>query len=115
MKPFGWSHAGDGHGLEEMEYGIIECLWHVFNKHSWYVVGAGGFVACEASESLSENCGGQFAYDHVLERGRGGWNFVYSRERAARINIGVGREGEGFIFSHDGYILCGVARDESRV
>ncbi len=46
----------------------MECLWYVFNKHSWNVVGARGFVAREESEGFVENGGGQFAYDHVLRR-----------------------------------------------
>ncbi len=50
MESVGWSYAGDGHSLEELEYGVMECLWHVFNKHSWNVVKARGFGAREESE-----------------------------------------------------------------
>ncbi len=66
MEPFGWCYAGDDHSLEELEYGVMECMWHVFNKHSWNVVEARGFVAREESKSFVENGGGKFAYDHVL-------------------------------------------------
>ncbi len=37
----GWSYAGDGHGLKELEYGVVKCMLHVFNKYSRDVVGAG--------------------------------------------------------------------------
>ena len=93
----------------------MEFLWHVFNKRSWDVVGAGGFVARKKAESFVENGGGEFAYSHVLGRGRGGWNCVYPRERAVRVNIGVGREGGGFYIFHDSYNLYGLTCYESRV
>jgi hypothetical protein len=76
----------------------MEFLWHVFNEHSWNVIGAGVFVARKKAESFVEIGGGKFAYDHVLGRGRGGWNSVYPRERAVRDDIGVEREGGGFYF-----------------
>ena len=52
--------------MEELEYGVMECLWHVFNKHSWNVLGARGFVAREESERFVENGGVKFTYDNVL-------------------------------------------------
>ncbi len=76
MKPIGWSYSGDGHGLEELEYGVVECMWHVFNKYSRDVVGAGCFVAREESEGFVKDCGGEFAYDPVLCMGRCGWDCV---------------------------------------
>jgi hypothetical protein len=72
VEPIGWSYAGDGHGLEELEYGVVECMWHVFNKYSRDVVGAGCFVAREESEGFVKDCGGEFAYAHVLCKGRCG-------------------------------------------
>ncbi len=72
VEPVWWSYAGNGHRLEELEYGVMECLWHVFNKHSWNVVGAKGFVAREESDGFVENGGGRFADDHVLLREGGG-------------------------------------------
>ena len=93
----------------------MEFLWHVFNKYFWDVVGAGCFVAGKKAEGFVENGGGEFAYDHVLERRRGSWNSVYSRERAVRVDIGIGREGGGFYFFHDSYNLCGFTRYESRI
>ena len=69
MEPIGWSYVCDGHGLKELEYGVMECLWHVFNKYSRDVVGAGCFVARKESEGFVKDCGGKFAYDHVLCRG----------------------------------------------
>ena len=76
MEPIGWSYAGGGHGLKELEYGVVECLWHVFNKYSRDVVGAGYFVARAESEGFVKGCGGEFAYDRVLCRGRCGWDCV---------------------------------------
>ncbi len=69
MEPIGWSYACDGHGLKELEYGVVEYLWHVFNKYSGDVVGAGCFVARKESEGFVKDCGSEFAYDHVLCRG----------------------------------------------
>ncbi len=71
MEPIGWSYTGGGHCLEELEYCVMEFLWHVFNKNSWDVVGARYFVAREKVEGFVENGGGEFAYDHVLGRRRG--------------------------------------------
>ncbi len=56
-------------------------------------------MARKVSESFVENGGGKFAYDHVVWRRRGGWNCVCPRERAVRVDIGVGREGDDFYFS----------------
>ena len=78
----------------------MEFLWHVLNKHSLDVVGAGGFVARKKMESFVENGGGELAHDHVFGKGRGSCNCVYPRERAVRVDTGVGREGGGFYFSH---------------
>ena len=78
MEPDGWSYD-DGHSLEELEYNVMEFLWHMFDNNSWNVVGAGGFVARKKAESFVEYGGGEFAYDNVLGRGRGGWNCVYPR------------------------------------
>ena len=93
----------------------MEFLWHVFNKNSWDVVGARCFVAREEAEGFVENGGGEFAYDHVLGKRMGSWNGVYPRERAVRVDTGVGREGGGFFFFHDSYNLCGITRYESRI
>ena len=49
MKPVGWGDAGDGHGLEELEYGVVKRLWHVFKEDSRNVVGTGCFVVGEES------------------------------------------------------------------
>ena len=49
MKPVGWGDDGDGHGLEELEYGVVKRLWHVFKEDSRNVVGTGCFVAGEES------------------------------------------------------------------
>ncbi len=51
MEPIGWSYAVDGHGLKELEYGVVECQWHVFNKYSLDVVGAGCFVAMRSRKA----------------------------------------------------------------
>ena len=115
MEPVGRSYVGDVHSLEELEYNVMELLWHVLNHHFWNVVGDGGFVSRKKAESFVENGGVKFAYDHVFRRGKGAWNCVYPRERAVRVNIGVGREGAGFYFFHYSYNLCGVNRYESRV
>ncbi len=72
MEPIGWSYTGDGHGLEELKYGVVECLWHVLNKYSQDVVGAGCFVAGEESEGFVKDYGDEFAYDRVLCGGRCG-------------------------------------------
>ncbi len=92
MGPIGWSYAGDGHGLEELEYGVVECMWHVFNKYSRDVVGAGCFVAREESEGFVEDCAGEFACDYVLCMGRCGWDCVQPGECAVGVDIGVGGE-----------------------
>ena len=86
----------------------MEFLWHVFNKNSWDVVGARRFVAREEAEAFVENGGGEFAYDHVLGRRRGSWNGVYPRERAVRVDTGVGREGGGFYFFTIAIISAGL-------
>ncbi len=78
VEPVGWSYAGDGHSLEELEYGIVECLWHVFNKHSWDVVGARGFVARKESKSYVEN-GGVTLPMIPCCRGEGGLELNLSR------------------------------------
>ncbi len=69
MEPIGLGYACDGDGLKELEYGVVECPWHVFNKYSRDVVGVGCFVAKKESEGFVKDCGGEFAYDHVLCRG----------------------------------------------
>ena len=74
MKPVGWGDAGDGHGLEELEYGVVKRLWHVFKEDSRNVVGTGCFVAGEEPKGFVKDCGGEFAYDHVLVGGRCGWD-----------------------------------------
>jgi hypothetical protein len=93
----------------------MEFLWHVFNKYSWDIVGAGCFVARKKAEGFVEYGGGEFAYDHVLGRRGGSLDCGYPRERSVRVDTGVWREGGGFNFFHDGYDLCGVACYESRV
>ncbi len=111
MDPIWWSYAGDGDGLKELEYGVVECLWHVYNKYSRDVVGAMCFVARKESEGFVEDCGGEFAYDHVLCRGRCGWDCVLPGERAVGVNVGIGGEPSSFYLFDDGYDLCGVVRD----
>ena len=95
MEPIGWSYAGVGHCLEELEFCVMEFLWHVFNKNSRDVVGARCFAAREKAESFVENGGGEFAYDHLSGRRRGSWSDVYPRKRAVRVDTGVRREGGG--------------------
>ena len=76
MKPVGWGDAGDGHGLEELEYGVVKRLWHVFKEDSRNVVRTGCFVAREESEGFVKDCGGEFVYDHVLVERKCGWDCV---------------------------------------
>ena len=77
MELVGWSDAGDGHCLEELEYCVVELLWHVFDEYTWDVVGAGCFVARQKAESFVENGGCEFAYDHVFGRGGCSRDCVY--------------------------------------
>ncbi len=64
----------------------------MFNKYSRDVVRAGCFVARGESEGFVNDCGGEFAYDHVLCRESYDWDCVQPWKRAVGVDIGVGRE-----------------------
>jgi len=79
------------------------------------VVGAAYFVAREKAAGLVENGGGEFAYDHVLGRGRE-WLELRLSKRTRRSGRHWGRaRRKRFPFFHDRYNLCGATRYESRV
>ena len=106
---------------------VTVIVWKSWNTASWnscgmclisalgILSGPGALWIRSRRRASLKMAGGEFAYDHVLGRRRGSWNNVYPRERAARIDTGIGREGGGIYFFHDSYSLCRVTRYESHV
>ena len=79
----------NGQGLEEDVEGLMECGWHVFEYHPWYLVWSRNFMAWRSAKGLLEDDRCDLSDQHWY-RGDGGWlDMAMPREWCARGECGA--------------------------